>query len=158
MRCIIASTIPDRGLHHYTVPGKSRTKPQKPGEGFLSGPLPSIVIHPIVGQRVGQTKISKINRPKMFFNKSKILWNRLISEDSCNKRSKSIFAFRHLQRSFLKLLPYLLLDMFLNIFNRRQLLLQFRWQITGDLILTDANRLAHIFQRIFHNQAILAFA
>ena len=38
---------------------------------------------------------------------------------SCNRWSKSIFAFRHLQRSFLKLLPYLLLDMFLDIFNRR---------------------------------------
>ena len=36
------------------------------GERFLSKPLPSVVAHPIVGQRMGQTKIAKTNPLKMF--------------------------------------------------------------------------------------------
>lgn len=51
----------------------------------------------------------------------------------------------------------LLLDMLLDIFNGWKLLFQFNREITGDLIFTDTNRLAHIFQRIFRDKVILAF-
>ena len=54
-------------LHGPGYVAKNRpTNQRKPGERFLSGPLPSVVVHPIVGQRVGQTKTAKINPPKLF--------------------------------------------------------------------------------------------
>lgn len=53
----------------------------KRGERFLSRPLPSVVVHPIVGHGVGQQKPAKINPPKMFREQRKILQNQLISED-----------------------------------------------------------------------------
>jgi hypothetical protein len=40
-----------------------------------------VVVHPIVGQRAGQTKTAKINTPKLFSKQSKILQNQPISED-----------------------------------------------------------------------------
>jgi len=52
---------------------KKASQKKKQGERFLSGPLPSVVVHPIVGQRVGQTKTAKINPPKLFSKQSKTL-------------------------------------------------------------------------------------
>ena len=50
------------------------------------------------------------------------------------------------------------LDSLLNVLHGRQLLLQFLWQLAGDLIGADADGFAHILQRVFCDQIIFALA
>lgn len=56
-------------------PSHVAKKPQKisakTGERFLSGPLPSIVVHPIVGHGVGQQKTAKINQLQKLLKQEK---------------------------------------------------------------------------------------
>lgn len=52
----------------------------KRGERFLSRPLPSVVVHPIVGHGVGQQKTAKINQPQKLSKQEKSPKNQPVSE------------------------------------------------------------------------------
>ena len=49
-------------------------------------------------------------------------------------------------------------DSVLNILDAWQLIPQFLRQNAGDAVLTDANRLGHVLERVFRDQIVFGFA
>ena len=65
------------GIRYQKLCGKTE---HRTGERFLSGPLPSVVVHPIVGHGVGQQKSAKISLPKKLPKQEKSPRNQPVSE------------------------------------------------------------------------------